>query len=379
MKKPPQKCGSKLSVFLCLLFLFPFAASAQNLLVNGGFEEENFCTEYKVNCAPEGWIYTVPSFIYYFRDIRQSHEGSRFIKFIAGHSQKPYYRTFVRTRLLCGLRKGHTYRLRFFIRSTHPVLDSIGIFFTPYDFLFERKPYHQITPSVYLARSIRKLSRRDSTWQEVLLDYKANGNEAFLAIGNFSRRDLTGPTGIERENNFFVWADDFSMVPLDRRENLCADWKVTRDGIYRQDERHEFLARIIKTSVYPPPDVTSTTTQVQKVDTLVIPDVLFATNSYIITRKAAALLDSFIQRVESRSIDSIIVEGHTDIVGSMAWNEELSWRRAEAVGYYLSIGSPLKNFVTVYGYGSLRPVADNRTATGRQRNRRVEIYLFLRD
>ena len=223
MKKPRQKCGSQLSVFLSLVFFFPIHAFAQSLLVNGGFEEENFCTEYKVNCAPEGWIYTVPSFIYYFHDIRQSHEGSRFIKFIAGHSQKPFYRTFVRTRLLCGLRKGHSYRIRFFIRSRHPVLDSIGIFFTPYDFLFERKPYQQIKASAYLANSIRKLSKRDSSWQEVVLDYKATGNEAFLAIGNFSRRDVTGPTGLERENNFFVWADDFSMVPLDTRENLCAD------------------------------------------------------------------------------------------------------------------------------------------------------------
>ena len=89
----------------CIIFLFPAYGYTQNLLVNPGFEEENICSEYKVNCAPEGWIYTVPSFIYYYKDVALAHEGSRFISLIAGHSEKPFYRTFVRSRLLCALQK----------------------------------------------------------------------------------------------------------------------------------------------------------------------------------------------------------------------------------------------------------------------------------
>ena len=52
----------------CFVLLFPIYVFSQNLLVNPGFEEENICSEYKVNCAPEGWIYSVPSFIYYFNE-----------------------------------------------------------------------------------------------------------------------------------------------------------------------------------------------------------------------------------------------------------------------------------------------------------------------
>src|SRR5687768_3111021 len=128
----------------CFILLFPICAFSQNLLVNPGFEEENICSEYKVNCAPEGWIYTVPSYNYYFVDPQLAHQGSRFISIIAGHAQKPYYRTFVRSRLLCALQKDKTYRIEFFVKSVHPILDSMGVYFSSYDFLFEKQPYQKI-------------------------------------------------------------------------------------------------------------------------------------------------------------------------------------------------------------------------------------------
>ena len=72
---------------ICFVMFMPVAGFSQNLLVNPGFEVENICSEYKVNCAPEGWIYSVPSFIYYFQDADLAHEGSRFVALIAGHSK----------------------------------------------------------------------------------------------------------------------------------------------------------------------------------------------------------------------------------------------------------------------------------------------------
>ena len=48
---------------LIILLVQALPAAAQNLLLNGDFEEENICSEYKVNCAPEAWLYTVSSLI----------------------------------------------------------------------------------------------------------------------------------------------------------------------------------------------------------------------------------------------------------------------------------------------------------------------------
>jgi outer membrane protein OmpA-like peptidoglycan-associated protein len=363
-------------IFL-LQFLTPFTAFPQNLLVNGGFEEENICTEYKVNCAPEAWIYTVPSFIYYFRDSQMAHSGEHFVALIAGHSTKPFYRTFVRSRLLCGLRKGKTYHIQFYIRSPHPILDSMGVYFSPYDFLFEKKPYQTIHASAYVANAKEKI-KRESEWQLVNLDYVARGDEVFITLGNFSVKDVTGPTGIELEKSFFVLFDDISLTPSDPREKLCDDWRQTQAEIYAQDERHEYLKRLIAINKGRPlrKEVIPQTV-VQKIDTLVIPDILFATNSYALNQQANRVLDNFIQRSHDLKIDSLVVEGHTDSEGSFSWNEKLSHNRATSVSNYLQ--PHFSKAIPTRGWASEKPVADNSTPEGRRKNRRVEVYLYIRE
>jgi outer membrane protein OmpA-like peptidoglycan-associated protein len=364
-----------------LLFLFillPFWSAAQNLLVNGGFEEENICTEYRVNCAPEGWIYTVPSFIYYFKEPVNAHTGQSFVALVAGHARKSYFRTFVRSRLLCQLRQGHQYRLEFFVKSRHPIIDSVGVYFGPDDFLFEKRRYQDIRPSVFLSAALQKPSNRDTQWQKIVINYTAKGDEAFITLGMFGKRDYTGPTGIERENNYFVLFDDISLFPLDKNEVLCRDWKQNREEIYAQNERHEHQLRLMKFfRTNPPRIVPPKPTIVLKIDTLIVPDVFFATNSFVLNKNAVRLLDSFRHRMRMLDIDSVVVVGHTDATGTDQWNRELSWRRANSVGAYLQEASPV-NIVT-RGLGSEKPVADNRSARGRQMNRRVEIFIYKKN
>ena len=365
--------------FLLLFILFPFAAFSQELLVNGSFEEENSCSEYKVDCAPEGWIYTVPSFIYYFKDAQLSHSGNHFVALVAGHAKKPYYRTFVRSRLVCGLRKGNSYRLRFYIKSKHPILDSIGIYFSSYDFLFEKRPYRNIDPSIYLTDALVKPQVGDTGWQQIIIDYQATGNEAFITLGNFKKNDVTGATGLDRENHFFILIDDISLTPLNSNEKLCEDWQQNTEEIYAQDERHEYLDRLIKMSRNKPlENIKTSPTIVQKIDTLVLPDILFETGSFSISQTAYTFLDSIYKNVASRSVDSMVVEGHTDSVGTRESNQQLGYNRAVAVMNYFRNKFFRTNFIT-RSWGSEKPVADNRTASGRQRNRRVEIYVYIRE
>lgn len=72
----------------------------------------------------------------------------------------------------------------------------------------------------------------------------------------------------------------------------------------------------------------------------------------------------------------ISVEGHTDAIGSDAYNEQLSLRRAEAVFRYLVNHGITPERMDVTGYGKRRPVADNETEAGRAQNRRVELYVI---
>jgi OmpA-OmpF porin, OOP family len=74
---------------------------------------------------------------------------------------------------------------------------------------------------------------------------------------------------------------------------------------------------------------------------------------------------------------NLVVEGHTDSFGSDSANLTLSQERAEAVERYLLANAPISpTLVTALGYGESRPVANNETPEGRQRNRRIDIIIY---
>jgi outer membrane protein OmpA-like peptidoglycan-associated protein len=72
----------------------------------------------------------------------------------------------------------------------------------------------------------------------------------------------------------------------------------------------------------------------------------------------------------------IFIEGHTDSYGSDETNMRLSQQRAEAVSNYLSSELGVPSFrMSAVGYGETRPIANNETAQGRERNRRIDVRI----
>lgn len=359
---------------LVILFLFvPFFPWAQNLLMNGGFEEENICKEYQKNCAPEGWISTSLYADYYFDDEPNAFEGQHFVGLAVADSGRPVGRNFLRSRLLCGLRKGAEYKLDFYVRSLHDVFDSIGIYFSSHDFLYQKEKLRNSQPQFFL-----KGLKPGKDWQKVSFVYTADGEENFLSIGDFKKQvhDLKGRPDLGREYYYFL--DRISLTPVNSQEHLCAAADSVRDEEYSFDVRHNMLDRLLY--VYtknPPPVVPVPKTVVQRIDTLVIPDVLFATNSYSLGAKAKDLLDAFVQKTKTFRVDSLVVEGHTDNHGSAVLNKKLSENRAASVADYLS--PAFSSAMYTRGWASEKPVTENETPEGRQKNRRVEIYLYVRD
>ena len=86
-----------------------------------------------------------------------------------------------------------------------------------------------------------------------------------------------------------------------------------------------------------------------------------------------AKLDDLVSKMSGLNLEVIIAVGHTDSVGSDAYNQRLSIRRSEAVKSYLVSKGVEKNRVYTEGKGEKQPVADNKTSEGRAKNRRVEI------
>ena len=87
-------------------------------------------------------------------------------------------------------------------------------------------------------------------------------------------------------------------------------------------------------------------------------------------------LDDLAAKVKSINLEVVIAIGHTDSIGSDAYNQKLSVRRAESVKAYLVSKGVEPNRIYTEGKGEKQPVASNKTADGRQKNRRVEIEVI---
>jgi len=100
-------------------------------------------------------------------------------------------------------------------------------------------------------------------------------------------------------------------------------------------------------------------------------DVLFDTNSAKIRTYDIAKFDKYIKYISTVSGSKIIVEGHTDSIGSKKYNYDLSQRRAQSVKkQFVKMGVD-SNSVEAIGYGESKPTVDNTTKENRQLNRRV--------
>ena len=102
-------------------------------------------------------------------------------------------------------------------------------------------------------------------------------------------------------------------------------------------------------------------------------DAFFDFDKSVLKAEGKAKLDDLVGKLKGISLEVIIAVGHTDSVGTDAYNQKLSVQRSETVKAYLVSKGVEKNRIYTEGKGESSPVADNKTKEGQAKNRRVEI------
>ncbi len=164
-----------------------------------------------------------------------------------------------------------------------------------------------------------------------------------------------------------------SNVPGKNRYTLGQHYNATAHYNYLPGNRPEAPPRApaAKTSNFPPPEK-------QIGDNLYIldaSDILFEFDKSVIQKQYYPELDKWAAFfLESPHINAEIY-GHTDSTGTKEYNQGLSERRAQAIVTYLVDRGVAKDRLSAFGFGESKPIATNKTREGRQKNRRVEVFI----
>jgi len=110
---------------------------------------------------------------------------------------------------------------------------------------------------------------------------------------------------------------------------------------------------------------------------LIMPgNITFSSGNSSIDQSFLSVLDSVVLVLQEFNKTLIVVAGHTDSTGSDALNQNLSERRAQSVSTYLNTAGVIAERLETVGFGETQPVGSNKTESGKELNRRVEITLL---
>lgn len=106
---------------------------------------------------------------------------------------------------------------------------------------------------------------------------------------------------------------------------------------------------------------------------------MFAINSSDLNQNTKSNLADLAETLKKYEDTDILIEGHTDSTGAEDYNQTLSEKRANSVsGYLMTLGVSGQRLTTI-GYGENQPIADNESASGREKNRRVEVAIYANE
>lgn len=358
------------------IFLFAFlitiagGAYGQNLVPNPGFEEYTSCpgsysqhaAEFKAKYWKSANRGTPDHFHscskgeagvpYNWAGISDAYEGHGYAGIYVWMIDKSF-REYLGCKLLQPLVKDSVYRVRFRFRlssySKYSV-DRIGLVFSDSSVEASHDKIIKATPSVSVVRD-SALTMETGYWETLQQEYRAQGGEQYLVIGNFSSNEAT--------HYYFI-----QFMP--EQQSMLA-----KSAYYYIDDvsvESKYTAEPEKVS--PLPAFAVETVETNK--TYVLKNIQFEFDSYRLLYPSFDELEKVVFLMEEHPNVKILLAGHTDDVGGDQYNRTLSRNRAKTVASYLiSKGIPASR-VEYAGYGKSRPLMEGTSTEVRRINRRVE-------
>jgi len=164
--------------------------------------------------------------------------------------------------------------------------------------------------------------------------------------------------------------DKCPMVAGVARYDGCPVPDTDKDGIDDEEDKCPNLAGVRENQGCP-----AITEEVKTKVNKAAQNILFITGSAKLQKSSYKGLDEVVKILQENPEMELSIDGHTDNVGSDEMNQTLSDNRAATVKNYFISKGIAENRLQAAGHGETTPIADNKTAAGRQKNRRVELVL----
>lgn len=362
---------------VCLIFglFFSLTCAAQNLVSNPQFNDFVYCpvgiNQNKIEILNDwtqigsgtpdyynacGSDMGVPQNVF---GIRPAAAGEGYAGVVAFSPSKRNYREYLQTRLEAPLRKGEWYCIELKVAladNAQYVCDGIGIALSQLPY---RKQGHTVLPiAPQLENPKGHMLYFQPDWVHLSTSFIATGGEEYLIVGNFKAddelevkaRNMEVTRGKEVHHAYY-YVDDILLRPATGPAD-CANTIA-------------FLKNAVQNSEIEDKDYRTVRLQ----------SVLFDFDEATITREAEEVLSEVLLVLKRNPYYEIEVAGHADIIGSDAYNVELSRNRSAQVIEFLSSRGISPKRLRINYHGSSQPVTTNDTEEGRQQNRRVEFLI----
>jgi OmpA-OmpF porin, OOP family len=365
------------SVFLCaLVSSFALCGTSQNLVTNGGFEENTYCpTNFNQQTLNNirYWRQATEGTPDYFHACSKAagvpdnvfgqqpaQDGEAYAGLVTFTPSKRNYREYLQAELSRPLSAGEMVCIEYYICAAEKawfVTDGIGAYFSS-----DRIQGNDQLTLPYLGQVENpRLNVVDNvnSWTKISDTYVAGGGEKYVTIGNFRTDNeltilqRTVQDGAEYSNDWaYLYIDAVSVISVKNE----ADCSCVND--------------LVREAVHDPP------LQLADVREVEFTSILFDFDEYSLTAEARTELNRILNLLSRNNEFYLRIIGYTDVVGSDDYNLGLSEHRAESVIKYLVDKGAAADRLEMVWKGSANPVADNTTIDGRAQNRRVEFQML---